>query len=53
MHKSLPKKENIDKQTLENAIYQTMIYYRSVGDDKSLLRITDLEKMIQQREKII
>lgn len=27
-----------------------MAYYRSVGNDKSLLKVSDLEKMIGQRQ---
>lgn len=32
-------------------LYQTMGYFRSIGSDKTQLKVSDIERLLEQRQK--
>ncbi len=49
IHTSLPNKDKVSTEDIIKGLYSSMGYYRSVGTDKSLLKVSDLEKMISEK----
>ena len=49
-HMSLPSSHIVSRQDLVRGLYQTMAYYRSIGHDKTLLKVSDLERLMDEKE---
>lgn len=50
LHHSIPQSETVKTEDIMKGLQQTMIYYRSVGNDKTLLKVSEIEKMIEVRQ---
>ena len=50
LHRSIPQSETVKTNDIIKGLNQTLNYYRSVGNDKSLMRVSDIERMIEARQ---
>jgi hypothetical protein len=48
-HHSLPQTDEMKSEDIIKSLQQTIQYYRSVGKSKSLLKVSDLERIIEQK----
>ncbi|CDW84477.1 UNKNOWN [Stylonychia lemnae] len=51
LHHSYPKTRTVKTEDILKGLQQTMNYYRSVGHDKSLLKVSEIEKLIDQKQR--
>lgn len=45
-HKTLPRKENVSNEEILKGLYQTIAYYRALGNDRSILKVSDIEHLL-------
>eukprot|EP00347_Sterkiella_histriomuscorum_P008713 403344037 len=50
IHHSIPQSQTVKTEDIIKGLNQTMNYYRSVGDDKSILRVSELEKLLDDKQ---
>lgn len=50
LHQAIPQQEKVDNATIMKSVEQTMSYFRSVGNHNTLLKVCDIEHMIDERQ---
>ena len=50
IHESLPSGEKVKTEDIIKGLYTSMSYYRSVGTDKSLLKVSEIERLITDKQ---
>lgn len=51
LHLTLPKDRKVTSDDIIKGFEHTMSYYRSTGNHKSMLKVSDLEKLIENRQQ--
>jgi len=49
VHQSLPNTEMVKSKDIIKGIYETMSYYRSLGTDKSLFKVSDMVRVMDEK----
>ena len=49
LHQTLPRESKASSETIIKGLIQTMSYFRSLGNHKSLLKVSDIERLLSTR----
>lgn len=50
LHQTLPSERSVKNTAILKGLQQTMSYFRSVGNHDSMLKVSDIERMLDERQ---
>lgn len=50
LHQTLPAEHTVKNEAILKGLQQTMSYFRSVGNHDSMLKVSDIERMLDERQ---
>ena len=50
LHHTLPEKATVNKDEIIKGLYQTMGYFRSISHEQNLMKVSDLERVMEQKK---